>query len=119
LKYKIECESLLLQRALENFLQEYLSNDGKVISDKKGDIIIGKDIKKPFTKSQLLIQLEAINQNHQIKDKMSDNLEIDMKVFDDLIQDTPKETFEEKLDKLIDNFANDLKKLIKEEYGKK
>jgi len=119
LKYKIECKSILLQKALENFLRDYLSEDGQIISDEKGDIIIGKDIKKPFSKSQLLIQLEAIKQNQQIKQKITnDDLEIDMNIFNDLISEK-KESFEDKLDKLIDEFAQNLKKLIKEEYGKK
>jgi len=118
LKYKISCKSLLLQKALEEFLKEYISDDGVVISDYNGDIIIGKDIKKPFSKSQLLIQLEALNQKQQIKNSIEDKLEIDMEIFEDLMQ-KKEETFEEKLDKLIDEFSTNLKKLIKEEYGKK
>jgi len=126
LKYKIDCKSLLLQKALEEFLKEYISEDGVIISDEEGDIIIGKDIKKPFTKSQLLIQLEAIHQKHQIHDKMEEKLEIDMSIFDELVQKEEKSfnknieiSFEEKLDNLIDNFTTELKKLIKDEYGKK
>ena len=57
MKYKISCKSLLLQKALESFLEQFLDEDGDVISDEKGDILIGKDIKKPFSKSTLLIQL--------------------------------------------------------------
>ena len=113
MRYKIECESLLLQKALENFLEDYLDEDGVVISDYEGDIIIGKDIKKPFSKSQLLLQLEKLEKNKKPK-----NLEIDMSIFDEVT--TPKESsFEEKLDKLIDDFSKKLKELIKEEYGKK
>jgi hypothetical protein len=94
LKYKIKCNSILLQKALENFLEEYLDENGLVISDVKGDIIIGKDIIYPFTKKQLLLQLKHLNK--------------------------PKtKSFDEKLDELIEDFSNKLKKLIKEEYGKK
>jgi len=117
--YQVQCKSLLLQKALENFLDGYLDENGAIISDEKGDIIIGKDIKLPFTKSQLLIQLEAIEQR-KIKEaptKQTD-LEIDMSIFSDLMQ-TQEESFDEKLDKLINKFAKDLKKLIKEEYAKK
>ena len=120
MKYKVECKSLLLQKALEEFLKEYISEDGVVISDEKGDIIIGKDIRKPFSKSQLLIQLEALHQKNQIKNHVDDKLEIDMQIFEDLMQKEEKIlSFEEKLDNLIDEFKLNLKKLIKEEYGKK
>jgi len=118
LKYKIECKSILLQKALENFLVEYLDENGTVISDEDGDIIIGRDIKKPFNKSQLLIQLESIKQNHQIKEKIEKSLQIDIENLDNL-DNKSDESFEKKLDKLIDNFAKDLKTLIKEKYGKK
>jgi len=96
LKFQIKCKSLLLQKALEEFLKDYISDDGLVISDEKGDIIIGKDIKKPFSKEQLLNQLKEI---HYIKSN--------------------SKSFEEKLDSLIDEFSYKLKLLIKEEYGKK
>jgi len=96
LKFQIRCKSLLLQKALEEFLKDYISNDGLVISDEKGDIIIGKDIKKPFSKEQLLKQLKEIYYM-----KVNSN------------------SFEEKLDRLIDEFSYKLKLLIKEEYGKK
>ena len=110
MKYKIECKSLLLQKALENFLDGYIDEDGLVISDYEGDIIIGKDIKKPFSKSQLLIQLENL-------EKKPKNLEIDMSIFNEI--QTKTKSFDEKLDELIDEFSQKLKKLIKEEYGKK
>jgi len=96
LKFQIKCKSLLLQKALEEFLKDYISDDGLVISDEKGDIIIGKDIKKPFSKEQLLNQLKEI---YYIKSN--------------------SKSFEEKLDSLIDEFSYKLKLLIKEEYGKK
>jgi DNA-binding Lrp family transcriptional regulator len=116
LKYKIKCKSLLLQKALEIFLEEYLDENGKVISDYEGDIIIGKDIKKPFSKSTLLIQLENLENKEIVKEfnhiASENNLEIDI---DALIS----KSFDEKLDELIDEFSQKLKKLIKEEYGKK
>jgi len=122
LRYKIECKSLLLQKALEIFLDEYLDEDGIVISDEEGDIIIGKDIKKPFSKSQLLIQLEAFNQKHKLTKNIDDKLEIDMSIFDDLMLQEKKNNqvsnFDEKLDNLINEFSYKLKQLIKEEYGK-
>ena len=116
MKYKVECKSLLLQKALEIFLKEYLDENGKIISDYEGDIIIGKDIKKPFSKSSLLIQLENLENKELVKEfnqiASENNLEID-------IDALMTKSFDEKLDELIDEFSQKLKKLIKEEYGKK
>ena len=109
MRYKISCKSLLLQKALEEFLKDYLDQFGKVISDEKGDIIIGKDIKKPFSKSSLLIQLENLQNKDLIKDFNRLANETTLKA-----QITEK-SFDEKLDKLIDEFSIKLKKLIKEE----
>ena len=97
MKIKINCDSPLLQESLEIFLKSYIDKNGTIISDnpKKGEIIIGKDIKKPFTKTSLLIQLEKL-----------------LKI--------PKEkTFDDLLDELIDEFTKNLKKLIKDYYGKR
>ncbi len=96
MEVRIKCDSPLLQESLEIYLKEFISKNGQIISDnpQKGDIIIGKDIKKPFTKTSLLIQLE--------------------KIFN-----LPKKDFETKLDELIDDFAQKLKSLIKEHYGKR
>jgi len=101
-KYKIVCSSPLLQYTLEYFLKEYLSNDGIIITDNKNieGILIGKDIKKPFTKASLILQLEKISFT---KSNISEQ----------------NRTFEEKLENLIDQFKQDLINLIKEEYAKK
>ena len=97
MKVKINCDSPLLQESLEIFLKEFLDEEGIIISDNpnKGDIIIGKDIKKPFTKVSLILQIEKI------------------------INSQKKPSFEEALDKLIDEFSQNLKNLIKEYYGKR
>ena len=96
MKVWIDCDSPLLEETLKIYLKEFISQNGKIISDnpKKGDIIIGKDIKKPFTKTSLLIQLEKIFNLH-------------------------KKDFETQLDILIEDFTKQLKSLIKEYYGKK
>lgn len=96
MKVRIQCDSPLLQETLEIYLKEFLSKNGQIVSDnpKKGDIIIGKDIKKPFTKASLLIQLE--------------------KIFN-----LPKKDFETELDLIIEDFTKKLKSLIKEHYGKR
>jgi hypothetical protein len=98
LKLKVKCDSPLLQYTLEYLLKEYLDNNGIIITDnpENNGIVIGKDIKKPFTKASLLLQLENIL---NIKHKKN-------------------ETFEEKLDLLLNDFKKNLTKLIKEHYGK-
>lgn len=98
MKIKVECNSPLLQYTLEYFLKDFLDDNGVVITDnpEKKALIIGKDIKKPFTKTSLLLQLEKILNIKNIKTK----------------------SFEEELDTLLENFKNDLIKLIKEHYGK-
>ena len=110
-KYKIRCKSILLQKSLEKFLENYIDEEeGVVIGDYEGDIIIGKDIKKPFSKSSLLIQLEALAEKRGVVDKQEQEKQK---------EDEIKFSFEEKLDFLIDDFSKKLKQLIKEEYGKK
>lgn len=98
MKIKVECNSPLLQYTLEYFLKDFLDDNGIIITDnpENNGIVIGKDIKKPFTKASLLLQIENILRVKQIK----------------------KESFEEKLDFLIDDFKEKLIKLIKEHYGK-
>jgi len=100
-KYKVVCSSPLLQYTLEYFLKDYLSNDGVIITDNKNikGILIGEDIKKPFTKTSLILQLEKISftKSNKFKKKL---------------------TFEEKVENLIDKFKKDLINLIKEHYGK-
>ena len=96
MKFQIRCDSPLLQETLEIYLKDFLSQNGKIISDNplKGDIIIGKDIKKPFTKISLLLQLEKF-------------------------VNSTKKDFESELDALIEDFSKKLKELIKEHYGKR
>ena len=100
MKYKIVCSSPLLQYTLEYFLKDYLSNNGVIITDNENidGILIGKDIKKPFTKSSLILQLEKISFTKSNSEK--------------------KVTFEEKLENLINQFKQDLINLIKEQYAK-
>jgi hypothetical protein len=95
MKVKIECDSPLLQYALESFLKDFLDENGVVITDnpQKDGILIGRDIKKPFSRANLLIQLEKI-------------LSVRTK------------SFEEELDNLCEEFKEKLKKLIKDYYAK-
>jgi hypothetical protein len=96
MKYKISCDSLLLEKALKNFLKDYLSEDGIVITDRneKNSIVIGKHIKKPFTKSQLLLTLSNLD---SIK-----------------FQKEPQQPLEVKIEKLTQKFVKELIDIIKE-----
>ena len=100
MKLQINCDSPLLQEALEIYLKDFLDKNGIVISDnsEKGEIIIGRDIKKPFTKTSLLLQIEKYFNIHKLK---------------------PQKSFEEKLDEIFEHFKNEIKNLIKEYYGKR
>jgi hypothetical protein len=93
MKYKVSCDSLLLEKSLKIFLKKYLSEDGILITDRneKNAILIGTDIKKPFTKSQLLLTLSNM-----------DSLKFE------------KESLEEKIEKLTSKFVKDLLDTIKE-----
>jgi hypothetical protein len=99
LKLKVRCNSPLLQYTLEYLLKDYLDKNGIVITDniKENGIIIGKDIKKPFTKASLLLQIENILNIKKIK---------------------TEETFEEKLDAILEECKEKIITLIKERYGK-
>jgi hypothetical protein len=100
MKVKIDCDSPLLSYTLHKFLEEFISEDGVVITDnpEKEGIVIGKDITKPFSKTTLLLQLEKLVP---------------------IYSHSQKSSFDEELDRLISNFAKDLKKLIKDYYGEK
>ena len=98
MKIKVECNSPLLQYTLEYFLKDYLNKNGILITDnlERDGIIIGKDIKKPFTKTSLLLQLEKILSIKEIKN----------------------ESFEEKLEHILNECKDKIQNLIKEYYGK-
>jgi len=100
LKLKIECKSKPLEYSLKYYLKDYLDEKGILITDdyeKKG-LIIGKDIKKPFTKISLFLQLEKLlNLNKKREEK----------------------TLEEKIDTILNQCKKEILKIIKEHYGKK
>ncbi len=85
MKIAVECKSLLLQKALENFLGRHLSSikHSEIVvrdfqSDDKRTFLIasdeGADLKKPFSKSQLLLALQ--NRHKSLKgDETKDTFE--------------------------------------------
>ncbi len=124
MKIAILCDSLLLKNSLEIFLKDYMSsykNCDIVISDKKIDTdkllaIISSDsnadIKKPFSKSSLLMDLKKIyNQKENDKNDQIKNLD-NKKNKKDLWLLTRK------IDKLTLDFRENLIDLIKEFYEK-
>jgi Mg2+/Co2+ transporter CorC len=96
MQYKIVCNSPLLEYTLEYFLKDHLSEKGIVITDNPeiNGILIGKDIKKPFTKTSLYIQLEK-------------HLPIKKKI-----------PIEKKIDMAIEKFKEELLNILKEYDGK-
>ena len=96
MQYKVICKSPLLQYTLEYFLKDNLSNNGIIITDNPEveGILIGKDIKKPFTKTTLYMELEKK-------------------------QPVKETTIEEKLDKAFERFRKELLEILKECNGKK
>jgi hypothetical protein len=96
MRYKIKCDSPLLQHTLEYFLKDSLNENGIIITDNPDidGILIGKDIKKPFTKTTLYMQLEK-----QLPAKT--------------------ESLEEKIDKAFEKFREELIEILKEHNGEK
>ena len=97
MKLKVECNSKLLEYSLKYYLKDFLDENGILITDdySKEAIIIGKDIKKPFSKISLFLQLEKLV-----------NIKPD------------KKSLEEKIDEILNKCKKELIKTIKEHYGK-
>jgi hypothetical protein len=95
--YRIICQSQLLQHTLEYFLKDHIDREnGVIITDNPeiNGILIGKDIKKPFSKTTLFMQLEK-----QLP-----------------VQET---TLEEKIDAAFAKFKKELIEILKEHNGEK
>jgi len=97
-KLKVECNSKLLEYSLKYYLKDFLDENGILITDdpEKEGIIIGKDIKKPFSKISLFLQLEKLV-----------NIKPD------------KKNLEEKIDEILNKCKIEIMKTIKEYYGEK
>ncbi len=112
------CDSLLLQNSLEAFLRDYLSSYKHceiVLSDRKRDIdkplvIISSskdaDIKIPFSKSSLLVDLQNIYQKKFNKKNIQSNN----------YQKNNLWKLERKIDKLTLDFRENLIKTIRDFY---
>ncbi|NPA58944.1 MAG: hypothetical protein GXO30_00545 [Epsilonproteobacteria bacterium] len=113
MKIAIECKSLLLQKSLEVFLEPYLSSikqcdvivcDFKS-SDKKSFYIsqeIDADLIKPFSKSSLIMALEA--RCSALEDKEDDVLDF--------------EVLQKRIESLTKEYQDNILKTVKAFYEK-
>ncbi len=116
MKVAVACKSLLLQKSLELFLKDYLSSYKYcdfLVSDRKIKIdkplfLISKDkeanIKIPFTKSQLILEVKAFYKNLYKDDIFDGKKAKDFK------------SLERKIERLCENFKKDLIKIVREHY---
>jgi len=123
MKVAVQCESPLLQRSIELFLQNHLSSLKQcdvVIRDKKildsyHSLFVSSDddadIKKPFSSSGLHLALE------KFYNKIV-NIE-SVKAYDEEIQMSSQDPYlllEEKIDALTQDYKNKLLQVVKEFY---
>jgi len=83
MKIAVACQSLLLQKSLEIFLVKYLSSakqcdilvrDKECLNDERCFYIASSpdaDLQKPFSKSQLILELEKRYKELYVKEKKS------------------------------------------------
>jgi hypothetical protein len=116
MKIALACKSILLEKSLEIFLQEYLTPYRQcdfVISDKHLDIdkplfyvaTENSDLNIPFSKSSLILTIEKFYSS-LINADVAKNPEITKKI--DVKQ------LEDKISDLTDNFRKELISIIKE-----
>ncbi len=123
MKVAVQCESALLQRSLELFLDKHLSSlkqcdvvirDKKVIDSHHSLYVSGSadsDIKKPFSRSQLYISLDKFY-------KKIVHIE-DIKAYDEEIIPSNSKGFsllEEKIEILTQEYKNNIIKVVKAYY---
>lgn len=106
MRVAVKCESPLLQKSLELFLEKYLTpykncdivvSDQKISFDKKRVYISSEadaDLIKPFSKSELILVLERVFKGEEIEkpiyqefqdEFMSENENLDFKFLEDRI----------------------------------
>ncbi len=114
----IKCDSPLLQKSMYIFLKPFVTSFKHcdfIISDRKFKsekplFIIGKDIKKPFGKDELLKSLNKFVDN--CKDDTSQKIE------NKAIEDLHVNKLDKDIEKLTAKFSQDLVNLIKNYYEK-
>jgi len=125
MKVAVQCESALLQRSIELFLEEHLSSLKQcdlVIRDKKimdsyHSLYVSSsadaDIKKPFSRSQLYLSLEKFYQKIEEIKSVQDYDEANV-TFSPMQDEYAR--LEEQIDILTQEYKNNLIKLVKEFY---
>ncbi len=123
MKVAVQCESALLQRSLELFLDKHLSSlkqcdvvirDKKILDSYHSLYISGTeecDIKKPFSRSQLYLALENFYK------KIVNVQEIE--AFDQEVKSSESRDFsilEERIEILTEEYKNNLIKVVKAFY---
>jgi hypothetical protein len=118
MKIAVECNSILLQKALEKFLAKHLTslkNSDIVIRDFKNDdrnFYISSDdeadLKKPFSRSQLLLALENRYKELDIKKEKPKEQIIENKNFGIL---------QKRIEMLTKEYQDNIIKAIKAFYG--
>lgn len=120
MKVFIDCDCILTQKTLELFLKDSLSayeSADFIISDKDENIYTKplfyvSNLEFPFKEKELYEKVNAFYSN--IK---NNSREVFLNI-DNEISLNKNENFETKLDRLLNNFKNDLIKLIREENAK-
>ena len=116
MKLFINCQSLLLQKSLENFLKRYIVSKNRcdfIISDKdiaadKPVFVIGTDIEKPFSRSRLFIELEKYEKNLSSLSAIK-NIDSDL--------DDSNLSLEQEIEKLTKDFVYDIMQALKRHDG--
>lgn len=120
MKVAIECRSILLQKALENFLGKYVSlpkHSDIVIRDFKSDdersFYIGTDesadLVKPFSKSQLFLALE-----NRYKENGGKSVTVQSQKED---SNANFEILQKRIEMLTEEYKNNILEAIKAFYG--
>ncbi len=121
MKIAIACRSVLLEKSLQKFLKNYIVSadsadivitDRSICSDRpifRIGVSKESDLKKPFSKSQLMIRLEEKLQRYAQKEKIH-------AIYKE--ESEPKESLEKKIKILTNRFIMELTETIKEHYEK-
>lgn len=124
MKVAVQCESALLQRSLELFLQDNLSSlkqcdlvirDKKIMDSYHTLYISGtdeSDIKKPFSRSQLYLTLENVY-------KKISGMQSVQAFEEESAEEAPAKDYrllQEKIDQLTQEYKNSIMQLVKAFY---
>ena len=126
MRVAVECKSPLLQKSLELFLEKYLS------SAKQSDIVIrdeecledsrcfyiansdNADLKKPFSKSQLILALEK--KYGKKKSEVVENIALDRDYYEDESMDF--NILEKRIESLTQEYQANILRAVKAFYEK-